>query len=959
MHNNNKTQRGFWEASSHRECKGAFEETNTKAGMNTSSYDPTKITIHQHPSREEVLLEKIKTGQKLTKTETFIIENHKKRIESDIKSDIEQIRSLGIQAKPQTVEGKLRILFMIIKQQLEKNQDEMVYYTFNKIKEFEIPDHIKDEYKDVIEKINKIIEKVDPIKLQFTKFHSSMPPLNQRGFVKLDPFQVQVIESIEKNNTIIVKAPTSAGKTVIVGNAFIKENVKIIVVVPTDPLAWQMAAFIGKIKHIDIPIITRTFQSAIGRDDLIKKIEHAGIVVGTPQYLLDYLPLLKDSSIKFDWLIVDEIHMMGDPDCKEMEVIIKAFSDTPTIALSATIGNVDELRDWFVKIGHKIVDVISSDSRFFNLQTYYYDNSYEDPLMRIHPFSTVNINDIESGEILKKSLSVTPPDIWDLADKIKKFLPDELKIHNHFTNDMRITLDQAIKYFNIIIKWMVDNYKIKTGLIKNIIKSYEPEELETTEYNLYEISMYLKEKDMTPAIIFITDSDECLTSIYNFAHIIRKKEEEAYPKLFEERQKLATRAKYATKQADRMKLGDMNDKQLTRLMMKGELDKITEMTADVSIYEPHPDFIMNRTQQISAHMIEEWYKELKVYFPPEGSRYHPIIDLLFRGVGIYCKSLPDPYRNLVQNLACNGKLGIIFSDKSLAFGVSMPVRTSVVVKNNNKSSPEIDSTLYHQMAGRAGRRGLDKEGNVILVGFQWSEIINLTTSNIPFIKGLDNMFYGAEYSKLLNGDVRWDNIKVNHFSKEPSNEDALDFYKSINDNLEDGWSFAMHNNIAFNHMMWRFRHSDDGIRVAFLLTFIKRIFKTCNPDNENTQIELSKFLANFIEIVEITDDKINTLDYPECISKYTIHENLETLGLGVPKLIDRQIYDSIRYNKLVETSEKSILRERLISFSEKIRNIQHYFFHMNEVSITRLFGKLMTRIWWVYHNSSPLLNNMN
>ena len=262
------------------------------------------------------------------------------------------------------------------------------------------------------------------------------------------------------------------------------------------------------------------------------------------------------------------------------------------------------------------------------------------------------------------------------------------------------------------------------------------------------------------------------------------------------------------------------------------------------------------------------------------------------------------------------------------------------------------------MAGRAGRRGLDKEGNVILVGFQWSEIVELTTSNIPFIKGLDNMLYGAEYGKLLNGDKRWDNIKINHFAQDPTNEEALDFYKSINDNLKDGWSFAIHDNMAFNHMMWRFRHSEDGIRIAFLLTFIKRIFKTCNPDNENTQIELSKFLASFIEIVEI-ENETNSLDKPECISKYTIHENLETLGLEVPKFIDRKIYDSIRYNKLVETTEKSLLRERLISFSEKIRNIQHYFFHIEEIAITRLFGKLMTRIWWVYHNSSPLLNNMN
>ena len=53
-------------------------------------------------------------------------------------------------------------------------------------------------------------------------------------------------------------------------------------------------------------------------------------------------------------------------------------------------------------------------------------------------------------------------------------------------------------------------------------------------------------------------------------------------------------------------------------------------------------------------------------------------------------------------MACNGELAIIFSDESLVFGVSMPIRTTVITKDN------INSMMYHQMAGRAGRRGLDK-----------------------------------------------------------------------------------------------------------------------------------------------------------------------------------------------------------------------------------------------------------
>ena len=42
-------------------------------------------------------------------------------------------------------------------------------------------------------------------------------------------------------------------------------------VVPTDILAWQTSAMIGKIMNKDIPILTKTFQSSPKRDEVIEK----------------------------------------------------------------------------------------------------------------------------------------------------------------------------------------------------------------------------------------------------------------------------------------------------------------------------------------------------------------------------------------------------------------------------------------------------------------------------------------------------------------------------------------------------------------------------------------------------------------------------------------------------------------------------------------------------------------
>lgn len=954
---NTKEEKGDWEASFFQRgsWKNQIKEQCVKADCPTGSFDPYMIyeLMNHKKSREEELLDKKARGDKLNKTEQMLIDIYIKKQADRIADDIDKIEKLGLNARPETDEGRIRLLFKVAEYQKEKGSFDMLYYTFNKINEFNIPLHLLELYDAQIKEIKDIIKDLNTIELQFTKFHSNMPPLNQRGFVSLDPFQIEVIKNIDIKNSMIVQAPTSAGKSILTGYLYTQPNIKVLVVVPTDPLAWQMASMIGKITKKDIPLITRTFQSEITRNELVQRIETCGIVVGTPEYLVDYLPLIK---VKFDWLVVDEIHMIGKDSCKEMEVIIKVFNDIPIMALSATIGNIELLQQWFTDHGRINTQIIKCDKRFFNLQRFYYDPEAEEEIIRIHPFSTVSIDDFKTGNILKLSLYPTPPDIWDLAIKIDKILPAKLKILNYFNQEHRITLDEANEYFMNILKWMVDNFDKKSTLIEKIIKYYQDDDLDKYDFDLYELAMVLKKKDKLPGLVFQTDSHLCLEYVRKFSRKIRDEEEKAHPNLMKERLKQQSRVRAAEKRIEQMKIDGMGEKQITKLLMEGTLDKMQEAVADVAVFEPHPDFTITPSISITQYMIDQWNKELKYYFPQNGSEYHYIIDLLWRGIGVYCKGLPDAYLHIVQNLACGGKLGLVFSDESLVFGVSMPFRTSIITYDEN-----INSMMYHQMAGRAGRRGLDKEGNVIMVGYSWNQIKELITSCIPDVNGCDTMFYGATYgSKLIeDNSSRWENSKKNFLLNTITKEDATEFYDNIDINLSDGWEFATSNNINFIHMMWRFRHTEDGFRVAFLLGFIRRIFKNCNPANEATQVEFAKLMSHYIMIEKATDNYI--LEPAECAIKYNLDQHFETLGLDVPDQINSMIYESIRNNHLIETANrksKSILRERLLNFGEKIRNIQHFFFHSNEKVLARLLGKLLTRIWWIYHSSSPAMDTI-
>jgi superfamily II DNA/RNA helicase len=958
-------EKGYWEAPmSAQRGKNIINEQEVKRDCPTGSFDPYKIPDLMNPrlSREELLVERQNKGDKLTKTENMILTHYIKKQQDKIDIDKKNIEKLGLNAKPETIEGKMRFLFLICKYYLDKKMYDMIYYTMNKIKEYTIPSHISDEYSKQIEEMEELTEDLNKVELQFTKFHSSMPPLNENGFMRLDPFQKEVITNIDNNKSMIVQAPTSAGKSILTSYLYTKENIKTIVIVPTDPLAWQMASMISKITKKDPPIITRTFQSETSREELIKKIKSVGIVVGTPTYLVDFLPLIS-SDFKFDWIVFDEIHMIGST---EMETIAKVYNDIPTMALSATIGNVEMLRDWFLKIGHKNMDIVICDKRFFNLQKFYYDTK-DNKLVRIHPFSTVSIEDFITGDIIKKSLNPTPPDIWDLANEIEDILPESLQIENYFDNEQRITLDQSNEYFIKILEYIVSNISKKQKFIANIIKKYN-HNVDKSDYDLYTIAMTLKKENKTPALVFQTNSHECLELVRQFSKRIRSEEEIAHPHLLKERLKLQSFVKAEQKKLGKdiiikdkrgnnkkvsINMNSIGDKKKNKLMMSGELEKMEMSIPDVAIFEPHPDFIMNKDQIFTHAKMEEWNKQLKVFFPQNGSEYHYLLYLLWRGVGVYCKGLPDQYLHIIQNLACSGKLGLVFSDDSLVYGVSMPFRTTIITPDNN-----MNSMIYHQMAGRAGRRGLDKEGNVIMVGYSWNQIKDITTSIIPKVSGCDTMYYGASFASRMPGGEHWNNIKKNFLLESLTKEDAHEFYTSVESTLVDGWEFATSDNVSFNHMLWRFRHSEDCIRVAFLITFIRKIFKNCNPTNENTQIEFSKFMANFIEIIE-TDDNNALLTMPEIASKYPIKQHMLTLGLEIPDKIDNQIYKSIQMNKLVDTNNKSSLRERLFNFGEKIRNIQHYFFHCGERDITRLLGKLITRIWWIYHSSSPVMDNID
>lgn len=945
----NKDNKGFWEYSIFQKKIIPNEEQTIKILLKPeNSFDPKQIENYINPTitKEEIIVNKYTSGEKLSKAETIIYNKYIGDKENMIKADFAEIKNYGFNAKLKTKEGKIILMIKILENEIKKKKIDTIVNIYMRFKEtnFKPSEEIIEQNKTVFTKMNEIISNIDLIEFQFTKIYSQMPPLNEKGFTKFDDWQINVIKNIDNKISTIVSAPTSAGKTVLAGYAVTKGRT--LFVVPTDALAWQVASYLGNIINSDIPIITLTYQSIPKRDEFIPKLNSANAIVGTADCILDYLPLI---NCNFEWIVLDEIHMIGKNEGFAMESILKIFNDIPFLALSATIGNITEFSKWTKLIkNNNNIDTIVCNKRYFNLQKYFFDaNKFN----MINPLSMINYNEFENKSIINKSLDPTPLDTWSLISKIKEknIKLGNLDPYTYFNKEERIELTKATKYFYDIIEFLSNNYLQYKNEIIEILNEYSNININIQNNNLLDVIKKLSDENKTPSIIFQQNTISCLKIVRKLSETIDMLEQQKYPKLYEERLAKIKQVKIITKKNDKIDK-ELTEKQEMKRMLENKMPTDENIIND-EINAPHSDFIFNK-EKISDIIIKEYYEKFKMYFPNMNGDYHFLIRLLWRGIGVYTIGLPDAYLRVVQMLATKKQLGIVFSDSSLVFGVSMPFR-SVVIYHDENCIDNLDSMVYHQMAGRAGRRGLDKEGHIIFVGYSWLRIKELSISSIPNIKGIHKQIYTYNNANILcNNNFDYSKINKNTLTTQNNSN----FIINNENNFATIWKDII--NIEYNHnqLMWSLRYNNDCITVYYLLPYILKYFITANPINENDQVELAYFLSNFIDIKPCTNTKYNLSRYKinNKINYTEIKDLLISKNIKINNNIDACVWLSIKNNCLIDMND-DILRQELFNFSTKIKAIQHYCFHNNFVVVTKLLAKLLTRMWWIYHSSSPVI----
>ncbi|MHB2024681.1 MAG: DEAD/DEAH box helicase, partial [Mycobacteriales bacterium] len=174
----------------------------------------------------------------------------------------------------------------------------------------------------------------------------------------LDPFQEQACRALDAGRSVLVAAPTGAGKTVVgafAAHLALSQGRKCFYTTPIKALSNQ--------KYTEL--VARHGSRLVGLltgDNSVNA--EAPVVVMTTEVLRNMIYADSSALEGLGFVVLDEVHYLADRFRGGVweEVIIHLAPDVAVVALSATVSNAEEFGDWLVTVrGH--TDVIVDEHR--------------------------------------------------------------------------------------------------------------------------------------------------------------------------------------------------------------------------------------------------------------------------------------------------------------------------------------------------------------------------------------------------------------------------------------------------------------------------------------------------------------------------------------------------------------------------------------------------------------------
>merc|ERR1719253_1964997 len=640
-----------------------------------------------------------------------------------------------------------------------------------------------DKFKDTLKYSRKMMTgKKDIITFQLTNMPDRLPPLSRynRKF-KLEEWQCSILDAIDERRSAVVCAPTSSGKTLLSTYTCNKAKGTVLFVLPSEVLVWQIAATYYEFFRGNVTIATDliTFQEISGG---------AQVYIGTPRAVEKCLLkargaageemkkgmrefMILDGGYKqFDYLVLDEVHTLNGPEGDALQRIIKCCN-CPFLALSATIGNAKQLLSWLSKVRNEHIIAIDAPpeevllkeyfARFINLQRWVVvesegkDGKQKMKMVKLHPVAAMTPERLQSEPDLIAALSMTPTDMIDLWKRMKAIFPGtlfdeeddpEIFFKSKAGENNRITLNQTKEYETRLKARLTALSKSHPELYEKLRVAQLPPPLKAkrdVSDILYGVVKQLKDSDLLPAVAFQLDTYGAFSMFKTLLSRLESEQVAEFPDYRKDLMKLARdkaqMRKVAAGQASRVNAAE------------AEEDAKSGFTDDTLTQEdttkPHDRYVLSPAEKrLGFYEVEDIISDMKKSGESVDIN-HALIRGLRRGIAIYTNEVGfSCYRRQVQMLAQKVRLAVVFSDEALAYGVNMPFRSCVFCGDMGNS---LTSLIAQQMQGRAGRRGMDVQGNVIYLGMEWPYIENLMLGQITNVTGKEPRYPTMALQKAI------------------------------------------------------------------------------------------------------------------------------------------------------------------------------------------------------------------
>lgn len=181
-----------------------------------------------------------------------------------------------------------------------------------------------------------------------------------------DTFQLEAIDHIRSDRSVMVAAPTSSGKTLVAEYALwrcLQLGSRAIYTTPIKALSNQKRRDLEALFPGQVGLLTGDRSENAG----------APVVVMTTEVLRNMLVEDPDVLGSVTCVVFDEIHYLSDPDRGTVweESIISCPPHMQLVCLSATIANADEIAAWISQT-HREIALVRRDERPVPLEHFYF-----------------------------------------------------------------------------------------------------------------------------------------------------------------------------------------------------------------------------------------------------------------------------------------------------------------------------------------------------------------------------------------------------------------------------------------------------------------------------------------------------------------------------------------------------------------------------------------------------------